>query len=136
MKKWIQEGIQTEKLELAIQAYMQRKTDLHGGAAIAGISYNRFMDEVQRRNIIILEDDHFLDSLASWLMPLVMKRCARLSRKFEQKGMHSCDTGTALPAEASQSYSKNCPKYFFVNNNIFSRNGGLLHSGPCGSKQR
>jgi predicted HTH domain antitoxin len=65
MKKWIQEGIQTEKLELAIQAYMQRKTDLRGGAAIAGISYNRFMDEVQRRNIIILEDDHFLDNLAS-----------------------------------------------------------------------
>jgi predicted HTH domain antitoxin len=65
MKKWIQEGIQTEKLELAIQAYMQRKTDLRGGAAIAGISYNRFMDEVQKRNIIILEDDHFLDNLAS-----------------------------------------------------------------------
>lgn len=65
MKKWIQEGIQTEKLELAVQAYMQRKTDLRGGAAIAGISYNRFMDEVQKRNIIILEDDHFLDNLAS-----------------------------------------------------------------------
>jgi len=64
MKKWIQEGIRAEKLDLAIQAYMQRKTDLRSGASLAGVSYNRFMDEVQKRNIVILEDDHFLDSLA------------------------------------------------------------------------
>jgi predicted HTH domain antitoxin len=63
MKKWILEGIRAEKMEMAIQAYMQRKTDLRGGATLAGVSYNRFMDEVQKRNIIILEDDHFLDSL-------------------------------------------------------------------------
>ena len=63
MKKWIQEGMRAEKLDLAIQAYMQRKTDLRSGANMAGVSYNRFMDEVQKRNIVILEDDHFLDSL-------------------------------------------------------------------------
>jgi predicted HTH domain antitoxin len=63
IKKWILQGIQAEQMELAIQAYMRRMTDLRGGAAMAGVSYNRFMAEVQRRNIVILEDDHFLDNL-------------------------------------------------------------------------
>lgn len=63
MKKWILEGIQSEKLERAIQAYMKRETDLRGGAALAGVSYNRFMKEVQDRNIIILDDDQFLERL-------------------------------------------------------------------------
>ena len=31
---------------------------------MAGISYNRFLHEIQKRHIIILEDDHFLDRLA------------------------------------------------------------------------
>ena len=47
MKQWIQEGIQAKKLELAIQAYMDRKTDLRGGAIMAGVSYNRFMPDIQ-----------------------------------------------------------------------------------------
>ena len=64
MKQWIQEGIQAKKLELAIQAYMDRKTDLRGGAIMAGVSYNRFMREVQLRNIVILENDDFVDQLA------------------------------------------------------------------------
>ncbi len=63
MKKWIHQGIQGEKLELAIRAYMQRKTDLRGGAAMAGISYNRFLREVQARNIFVLEEQGFLDRL-------------------------------------------------------------------------
>jgi predicted HTH domain antitoxin len=63
MKKWIIEGIQTENLERAIQAYMKRETDLRGGVALAGISYNRFMEEVQDRNIVILDDDQFLERL-------------------------------------------------------------------------
>lgn len=63
MKQWIQEGIQAKKLELAIQAYMDRKTDLRGGAIMAGVSYNRFMREVQFRNIVILENDDFVDQL-------------------------------------------------------------------------
>jgi len=64
MKKWVQEGIQMAKLESAIADYIQRKVDLRGGAAMAGVSYNRFMREVQARNIVILEDDgHFLDRL-------------------------------------------------------------------------
>ena len=41
MKQWIQEGIQAKKLDLAIQAYMDRKTDLRGGAFMAGVSYNQ-----------------------------------------------------------------------------------------------
>jgi len=64
MKQWIQEGIQAKKLDLAIQAYMDRKTDLRGGAFMAGVSYNRFMREVQFRNIVILENDDFVDQLA------------------------------------------------------------------------
>jgi hypothetical protein len=64
MKKWILEGIQTQKLERAIQAYMERETDLRGGATMADISYNRFLREVQNRSIVILEDEHFLDHLA------------------------------------------------------------------------
>ena len=64
MKQWIQEGIQAKKLDLAMQAYMDRKTDLRGGAIMAGVSYNRFMREVQFRNIVILENDDFVDQLA------------------------------------------------------------------------
>jgi len=58
------EGIRHQKLERAIRAYTERETDLRGGAAMAGISFNRFLREVQKRHIIILEDDHFLDRLA------------------------------------------------------------------------
>ena len=64
MKKWILEGIQTQKLILAVQAYMERETDLRGGAAMAGVSYNRFLNELKKRNIVVLEDDYFLDRLA------------------------------------------------------------------------
>ena len=64
MKKWVLEGIEAQKLEFAIQAYMQRRTDLRGGAAMAGVAYNRFLREVQARNIVILENDRFLDHLA------------------------------------------------------------------------
>lgn len=63
MKKWVQEGIRAEKLELAVQAYMQRKIDLRGGADMADVSYNRFLQELQARNIVILDDDRFLDRL-------------------------------------------------------------------------
>lgn len=63
MKKWILEGIQIQKLERAVRAYMERETDLRGGAAMAGVSYNRFLHELQKRNIVVLEDDYFLDRL-------------------------------------------------------------------------
>lgn len=64
MKKWIQEGIQAQKIEMAVQAYMQRKTDLRGGAAMAGVSYNRFLHEVQSRNIVILDDERMMERLS------------------------------------------------------------------------
>ena len=65
MKKWIQDGIQAKKMEIAIQAYMQRKTDLRGGAEMAEVSYNRFMHEVESRHIVILDNDgRFLDRLS------------------------------------------------------------------------
>jgi predicted DNA-binding protein len=65
MRKWIQEGIKAQKMELAVQAYMQRQCDLRGGAAMAGVSYNRFLDELQSRHIVVLEDDgRFQERLA------------------------------------------------------------------------
>ncbi len=64
MKKWILEGMKAEKLERAIQAYQKRQTDLRGGAAMAGVSFNRFMREIEARNIVILDNGpHFFDSL-------------------------------------------------------------------------
>ncbi|MCP4167025.1 MAG: hypothetical protein GY759_14220 [Chloroflexi bacterium] len=63
MKKWLLQGLQDEKIENAVQAYMQRKTDLRGGAMLAGISYNRFFKEVQARNIVVLEEDGFEERL-------------------------------------------------------------------------
>lgn len=64
MKQWIRDGIQSKKLDLAIRAYMERKVDLRAGAAMADVSYNRFLREVQARNIVILEEDGFLERLA------------------------------------------------------------------------
>jgi hypothetical protein len=42
---------------------MERETDLRGGATMADTSYNRFLHEVQKRNIVILEEEGFLDRL-------------------------------------------------------------------------
>jgi len=63
MKKLILEGLQAQKLDRAIQAYMRREVDLRGGAALAGVSYNRFLRQVQARHIVILEDQTFLERL-------------------------------------------------------------------------
>ncbi|NUQ37716.1 MAG: hypothetical protein HUU23_07925 [Caldilineales bacterium] len=63
MKKWLLQGLQEEKVDRAIQAYMQRKTDLRGGAALAGVSYNRFWHEVQKRNIVVLDEEGFEERL-------------------------------------------------------------------------
>ncbi len=50
---------------MAMQAYIHRKTDLRGGAAMAGVSYNRFAREIEERNIIVLDDvDGFLKEIA------------------------------------------------------------------------
>lgn len=65
MKKWVLEGLQTQKIDYAVQSYAQGKVDLRGGAALAGVSYNRFLDEVQARCIVILEDDAFLERLST-----------------------------------------------------------------------
>ena len=54
----------TMTLDLAIQAYMERRTDLRGGARMAEISYNRFLQEIEARNIVVLEEKGFLDQLA------------------------------------------------------------------------
>jgi predicted DNA-binding protein len=63
MKQWIREGMRAKRIGLAIQAYLERKADLRGAAAMAGVSYNRFLREVQARNIVILEDNGFLERL-------------------------------------------------------------------------
>ena len=43
---------------------MERRTDLRGGAQMAGISYNRFLQEIHARNIVVLDEEGFLDQLA------------------------------------------------------------------------
>ncbi len=63
IRGYLRQSMQREKLDLAILAYMQRKTDLRGGAAMAGVSYNRFLKEVQARNIVVLEEQGFLERL-------------------------------------------------------------------------
>ena len=64
LRRWIREGLRTQKIELAIRRYMQREVDLRGAAALAGVPYNRFLREVQARNVVVLEDDGFLDRVA------------------------------------------------------------------------
>ena len=54
----------TMTLDLAIQDYMERRTDLRGGAQMAEISYNRFLQEIEARNIVVLDEEGFLDQLA------------------------------------------------------------------------
>jgi hypothetical protein len=57
--------ITKSKIDMAIQAYIHRKTDLRGGAAMAGLSYNRFAREIEERHIIVLDDvDGFLKEMA------------------------------------------------------------------------
>ena len=64
LRKWVLAGIQAQKLELAIKQYMERKTDLRGGAELAGVSYNRFLQEVEARRIVVLDEDRFGERLA------------------------------------------------------------------------
>ncbi|MFN3333461.1 MAG: hypothetical protein ACK47M_13220 [Caldilinea sp.] len=64
MKKWVLDGLQAYKLNLALQAYMDRRVDLRNGAQMAGVSYNRFLHEIESRNIVVLDDEGFLDQLA------------------------------------------------------------------------
>jgi hypothetical protein len=65
LRQWIREGLRTQKIELALRRYMRREIDLRTGAALAGVSYNRFLREVQARNVVVLEEDGFLDRLSS-----------------------------------------------------------------------
>ncbi len=64
MKRWVLEGLQAYKLSLAVQAYMERRADLRSAAQMAGISYNRFLHEIESRNIVVLEEEGFADQLA------------------------------------------------------------------------
>jgi len=86
LKKWVREGMRSEKLDLAIRAYMQRKTDLRGGAAMAGLSYNRFLREIQSRHIVILEDEGLLqrlDALADAFEDETLRAALRLTATAE-----------------------------------------------------
>ncbi len=65
MKKWVKEGMQAQKMDLAIQAYMQGNVDLRAGAKPADVAYNRFLRELQNRRVVILENTQFSDQLSS-----------------------------------------------------------------------
>ena len=56
---------QATELDLAVQAYMNDRVDIRGGAQIAGVSYNRFMRELENRRVVILDDELFLEQLSS-----------------------------------------------------------------------
>jgi hypothetical protein len=64
MKQWIRDGLRAQKIDLALRSYMQRQVDLRNAAAMAGVSYNRFLREVQAHNILVLAEDGFLDRMA------------------------------------------------------------------------
>lgn len=59
LRKWVLAGIQAQKLDIAVKQYMERQIDLRGGAALAGIPYNRFLRELEVRNVVVLDDDRF-----------------------------------------------------------------------------
>lgn len=61
LKRWVQQGMRAQKLDLAIHAYMDRRVDVRGAAAMAEVSYNRFAHELQARRIVILEEERFLE---------------------------------------------------------------------------
>ena len=65
LKQWVLIGVQSHKLDLAVQAYMNDGVDIRGGAQMAGVSYNRFVHELENRRVVILEDERFLDNLSS-----------------------------------------------------------------------
>ncbi|MBI3957234.1 MAG: hypothetical protein HY328_00395 [Chloroflexi bacterium] len=75
LKQWVLRGVQSHKLDLAVQAYMNDRVDIRGGAQMAGVSYNRFMHELEDRRVLILDDDRFLDRLSA------------LADLFEDKGL-------------------------------------------------
>lgn len=60
----ILDGLRAQKIDLALRSYMQRQVDLRDAAAMAGVSYNRFLREVQAHNILVLAEDGFLDRMA------------------------------------------------------------------------
>ncbi len=64
MKQWIRDGLRAQKIDLALRSYMQRQVDLRSAAAMAGVSYNRFLREVQAHNIVVLPEVGFLDRMA------------------------------------------------------------------------
>ena len=65
MKRLVLEGLTRYKLEKAIAAYTRREISIGEGAAMAGISYNRFEKELWDRHIMVLKDPQFLQTLAS-----------------------------------------------------------------------
>lgn len=65
LKQWVLRGVQARKLNLAVQAYMNGQADIRGGAQMAGVSYNRFVRELENRWVVILDDDRFLDRLSA-----------------------------------------------------------------------
>ena len=55
--------MRAKRTGLAIQALFGAQGRYTGCGSNGGVSYNRFLREVQARNIVILEDNGFLDRL-------------------------------------------------------------------------
>ena len=89
MKKWILEGMRLHKLEQGVQAYMKGEVDIREGAQMAGVSYNRFLRELERRHVAILDDSHFLEGLIFLGEAFEVPELVRAAQKVQQEGSQS-----------------------------------------------
>jgi len=89
MRRWVLEGLAHYKLEKAIAAYMRREVSIGEGAAMAGVSYNRFEQELWNRRIVVLEDPQFLQTLASLGESFGLPQMPRAVRAVEQRRLKS-----------------------------------------------
>jgi len=89
MRRWVLEGLAHYKLEKAIAAYMRREVSIGEGAAMAGVSYNRFEQELWNRRIVVLEDPQFLQTLASLGESFGRPQMPRAVRAVEQRRLKS-----------------------------------------------
>lgn len=87
LKQWVLSGVRSHKLDLAVQAYMNDRVDLRGGAQMAGVSYNRFMRELENRRVVILDDDRFLERLSTLANLFGDERLKEATRKVAEQSL-------------------------------------------------
>lgn len=92
MKKWVLEGMRLYKLEQGVQAYMKGEVDIREGAQMTGVSYNRFLRELERRHVTILDDPHFLEGLIFLGEAFEVPELVRAAQKVQREDFQSVRT--------------------------------------------